>query len=180
MPRDRGVAAWRRNKLGIAGSQRGPSPRERGLQGDDLEAGDHLEVAKVGSRDAVAEFQGGHPDQQIGERKADALRLFSPSIWPVRRATCTVMGWMGRAVSSSWINWCRLALRCGVSARAAPCASSISVTTEIAISVLPAGLPEMAASICRAFCPWRSAVISTLESRISPMAVVLAVRGGSR
>jgi hypothetical protein len=33
------------------------------------------EVAKVGSRDAVAEFQGGHPDQQIGERKADALRL---------------------------------------------------------------------------------------------------------
>src|SRR5664279_4200409 len=137
MPRDRGVAAWRRNKLGIAGSQRGPSPRERGLQGDDLEAGDHLEVAKVGSRYAVAEFQGGHPDQQIGERKADALRLILAV--DLAGAYCTVMGWMGRAVSSSWINWCRLALRCGVSARAAPCANSISVTTEIASRYCPLG-----------------------------------------
>jgi hypothetical protein len=44
----------------------------------------------------------------------------------------------------------------------------VRVTTEIAISVFPT-FPEMAASICRAFCPARSALISTLESRISPM-----------
>ncbi len=41
-------------------------------------------------------------------------------------------------------------------------------------------LPEMAASICRAFCPSRSAVISTLESRISPMRAVRAARDDFR
>jgi hypothetical protein len=49
-------------------------------------------------------------------------------------------------------------------------ASSIRVTTEMPISVLPT-LLEIASSICRAFRPSRSAVISTLESRISPMLV---------
>jgi hypothetical protein len=41
-------------------------------------------------------------------------------------------------------------------------------------------LVRVAASICRAFCPWRSAVISTLESRISPMPAALMARGGSQ
>ena len=36
------------------------------LQGDDLQSADHLEVAKVCGSHAVAEFQSGHPDQQIG------------------------------------------------------------------------------------------------------------------
>jgi len=64
------------------------------------------------------------------------------------------------------MNCCRFSFRCDLSARAAPWTRSIRVTTEIAISVFPA-LPEMAASICRAFCPSRSAVISTLESQIT-------------
>lgn len=34
--------------------------------------------------------------------------------------------------------------------------------------------------LCRTFWPCRSAVISTLESRISPMRAVRAVRDGSR
>ena len=136
-------------------------------------------MAEVRCSDAVAEFHGGHPDQQIGERKADPFGLILAVDLPGTKRDWHSDGWMGNAVSSSWMNCCRLALRPGVSARAAPWASSIRVTTEIAISVLPAG-PEMAASICRAFCPWRSAVIRTLESSISPMRVVLAVRGGSR
>src|SRR6266851_9464028 len=41
-------------------------------------------------------------------------------------------------------------------------------------------LPEMAASIWRAFCPSRSAVISTLESRIGPMRAVRAARDDFR
>src|ERR1017187_1246324 len=45
------------------------------LQRDDLQAGDHLEVAKVGGSHAVAEFQCGHPDQQIRQREADAFGL---------------------------------------------------------------------------------------------------------
>jgi hypothetical protein len=73
----------------------------------------------------------------------------------------------------------RFCFRCAVSARAAPCASSISVTTDKAISV-SAVVRAMAASICRAFWPCRSAAISTLESRISPMRAVQAVRDGSR
>ena len=77
------------------------------------------------------------------------------------------------------MNCCRFSFRCDVSARAAPWASSIRVTTETAISVFPA-LPEIAASICRAFCPWRSAVISTLESRISPMRAVRAAHDDFR
>ena len=32
-------------------------------------------MAEVRSSDTVAEFQGGHPDQEIGERKADPLGL---------------------------------------------------------------------------------------------------------
>jgi hypothetical protein len=53
-----------------------------------------------------------------------------------------------------------------------PNASSISVTTETAMSVFPAAR-AMSVSICRTFRRCRSAVISTLESRISLM------RGGS-
>jgi hypothetical protein len=45
------------------------------LQRDDLQAGDHLEVAKVRCSHAVAEFQSGHPDQQIRKWKADAFGL---------------------------------------------------------------------------------------------------------
>src|ERR1700685_3962184 len=67
---------------------------------------------------------------------------------------------MGTAMSSSWVNWYPFAFRCAVSARAAPWANSISVTTETAMSVFPA-VREMAMSICRAFCPWRSALIRT-------------------
>jgi hypothetical protein len=60
-----------------------------------------------------------------------------------------------------------------------PNASSISVTTDTAMSVFPA-VRAMAVSICRAFRPCRSEVISTLESRITPMTAVQEVRDGSR
>jgi hypothetical protein len=61
-------------------------------------------VAKVASSYAVAKFQGPHSDQEIGEWEAQAFSLFSPSICPTRRAIGTVTGWMGSAVSSSWIS----------------------------------------------------------------------------
>src|SRR5215469_9402360 len=70
---------------------------------------------------------------------------------------------MGKAVSNSWMNCRRFCFRSTVPARAAPCASSVNVTTDKAISV-SAVVRAMAASICRAFWPCRSAAISTLES----------------
>ena len=38
------------------------------LEPDHRQTGDHLEVAEIAGGYAVAEFQGRHPDQQIGER----------------------------------------------------------------------------------------------------------------
>jgi hypothetical protein len=61
-------------------------------------------------------------------------------------------GWMGIAVRSSAMKFCRFALRSEVSARAAPCASSTKVTTEIPTSVSPI-LSAMEVSIWRAFLP---------------------------
>ena len=45
------------------------------LELDHRQSGDHLEVAEIAGCYAVAEFQGRHPNQQIGERKTDAFRL---------------------------------------------------------------------------------------------------------
>jgi hypothetical protein len=56
---------------------------------------------------------------------------------------------------------------------------SVEYVRVYAMSLFPA-VREMAVSICRAFCPWRSALIRTLESRINPMRVVRAVRDGSQ
>ena len=93
---------------------------------------------------------------------------YSPSSWPVRSAMDTVTGYTGIAARSSWMNLSRRDLRSGVSARAAPCANSISVTTETPTSISPI-VCAIAVKTCRAFWPWRSAAIKILESRISPM-----------
>ena len=45
------------------------------LEPDHRQTGDHLEVAEIAGGYAVAEFQGRHPDQQIGERKTNAFCL---------------------------------------------------------------------------------------------------------
>ncbi len=74
-------------------------------------------------------------------------------------------------------NCCRPARRCGVSARAIPCANSTTVTTEIAISG-SCFCWLIASSIWYAVCPTRSAAITTEESRVNPTPAVPAVRDG--
>jgi hypothetical protein len=51
-----------------------------------------LEVAEIAHGDAVAEFQSCYSDQQIGEWKAYAFGLISPSICPTRSVIVTVTG----------------------------------------------------------------------------------------
>lgn len=62
------------------------------------------------------------------------LVVFSPSICPALSATESVTGCTGTAAINSCRNCRRIAFRSSVSARAAPCASSISVMTDNATS----------------------------------------------
>jgi hypothetical protein len=48
------------------------------LELHDCEAGDHLEVANVGRRYAIANFEGRHTDQQIRQRQPYSSGLVSP------------------------------------------------------------------------------------------------------
>ncbi len=46
-------------------------------------------MAEIAGRYAVAEFQGRHPDQQIGERKTNAFRLVLAVVQLLR----SIIGW---------------------------------------------------------------------------------------
>src|ERR1035441_6187195 len=116
-------------------------------------------------------------------RSANATRVPAacncPSICPARNAIGTVTGCTGIPISRSSRNFFRAARCAPVFARAMPCASSSTVTTDTAISGSAACAP-IASSIWYAVWPWRSAAMTTEESRISPTTAGPTVRDGCR
>ena len=74
------------------------------LELHDCETGDHLEVANVGRRHAIAEFKCRHTDEQIRQRQPQPSGLILAVDSPARTATAAVTRWIGNATCNSWIN----------------------------------------------------------------------------
>ena len=136
-------------------------------------------MAEIAGGDAVAEFLGRDADQKIGEWKAHAFGLILTVDLPNAKSDHhrDRMNGQGRKQFMDELVPLFLSLRCvGTGRTVGQFDQCDDGDGDVGISGCAADCGEYLPCVL----PCRSAVISTLESRISPMRAVRAVRDGSR